>query len=214
MNLHALYEYVISVAYVPPSAFDYLLNPFRRLQVFPYVKATIGGHYLWPIHRLIPEYYYTESITGIFISTPYILLAIIPIAALINEKFPFGRPEGGDVSLTVPQQNRLEILWIVATLACVVISSFTPLLSFVATSMRHLIDVIPMLLLLASLGMWIGFFKVQNRKPRRWMFSILVWGLTLYSAVIGLLLSVTGYHARFENLNPELFERITRLFTW
>lgn len=214
MNLHALYDYVLSVSYVPPSVFDYLLNPFRSLPVFPYVKATSGGHYLWPIHKLIPKYYYTELITGIFISTPYILLAIIPIVVLIKDKFHFRSLEGGDVSLTLPQRNRLEILWIVITLACVVIFSFSLLLFFVATSMRHLIDVLPMLLILATLGMWIGFSKVQNRKPRRWVFSILVWGITLYSAVIGLLLSVTGYHARFENLNPELFDRITRLFTW
>jgi hypothetical protein len=214
MNLHTLYEYVLSIAYVPPSAFDYLLNPFRSLRVFPYVKATIGGHYLWPIHRLIPKYYYTESITGIFISTPYILLAIIPIVVIIKEKFPFGNPEGGDVFPTFHQRNRLEIFWIVATLVCVAISIFTPLLFFVTSSMRHLTDVIPILLILSTLGMWIGFYKVQNRRSRHWVFSILVWGITLYSAVIGLLLSVTGYHARFENLNPELFERITRLFTW
>jgi hypothetical protein len=42
MNLNALYEYVLSIVYVPPSAFDYLLNPFRSLRVFPYVKATIA----------------------------------------------------------------------------------------------------------------------------------------------------------------------------
>jgi hypothetical protein len=102
----------------------------------------------------------------------------------------------------------------VATLVCVVISIITPLLFFVATSMRHLTDVIPILLILATLGMWIGFYKVQNRRPRRWVFSTLVWGITLYSAITGFLLSVTGYHARFENLNPELFDRLTRLFTW
>jgi hypothetical protein len=214
MNLHALYEFVISVAYIPPSVFDYILNPFRSLSVFPYVKATIGGQYLWPIHKLIPEYYYTESITGIFISTPYILLAIIPIVILSKEKIPFRNPESGDVYLTLPQKNRIEILWIVITLACVVIFSFSLLLVFVATSMRHLTDVVPLLLILSTLGIWIGFSMVQNRKLGRWLFSILVWAVTLYSAATGLLLSVTGYQARFENLNPEHFERITRLFTW
>ena len=214
MNLHALYGYVMSVAYVPPSVFDYLLNPFRWLSVFPYVKATIGGHYLWPIHKLIPEYYYTERITGIFITTPYILLAIIPIGLLIKEKFPFRNPEGGGESPTVLQWNRLDISWIMVTLACVVISIFTPLLFFVDTSMRHLTDVLPMLLLLATLGMWIGICKLKDRRLERWVFSILVWGITLFSAVTGFLLSVTGYQARFEHLNPELFERLTRLFTW
>jgi hypothetical protein len=80
--------------------------------------------------------------------------------------------------------------------------------------MRHLTDVVPLLLILSTLGIWIGFSMVQNRKLGRWLFSILVWAVTLYSAATGLLLSVTGYQARFENLNPEHFERITRLFTW
>jgi hypothetical protein len=214
MNLRAQYEYVLSIANVPPSTFNYLFNPFRSLRVFPYVKATIGGHYLWPIHRLIPKYYYTESITGIFISTPYILLAIIPFALFIKKKSAFGNPEGEGVSPTVLQLKRLEILWIVVALASVVISSFTPLLFFVDTSMRHLTDVIPILLILSTLGIWIGFYKVQNSRPKRWAFTILVWGVALYSAVTGFLLGVTGYQARFENLNPEHFERITRMFTW
>ncbi|MGB2897468.1 MAG: hypothetical protein WBB65_15070 [Anaerolineales bacterium] len=214
MNLHALYEYVLSIVYVPPSAFDYLLNPFRTLRVFPYVKATIGGHYLWPIHKLIPEYYYTERITGIFISTPFILLAIIPIYFLIKEKFPSDNSEAGNVSSIKPQWYRIDIIWIVVALACVVISIFTPLLLFVATSMRYLTDGLPVLLLLATLGMWIGICKLKDRRLGRLIFSILVWGITLYSAVTGFLLSVTGYQARFEHLNPELFERLTRLFTW
>ena len=214
MNLQALYEYVLSIVYVPPSAFDYLLNPFRTLRVFPYIKATIGGHYLWPIHKLIPEYYYTERITGIFISTPFILLAIIPIYFLIKEKFPSGNSEAGNVSSTKPQWYRFDIIWIVVALACVAISIFTPLLLFVATSMRYLTDGLPVLLLLATLGMWIGICELKDRRLGRLIFSILVWGITLYSAVIGLLLSVTGYHARFENLNPDLFDRLTRLFTW
>ena len=129
------------------------------------MRATIGGHYLWPIHKLIPEHYYTEPITGLFISTPYILLAIIPFALLIKEKFAFGYPEGKDVSPTVPQWKRLEILMIVGSLTSVVISSFAPLLFFVDTSMRHLTDVIPILLILSTLGFWIGFdkFKIIDR---------------------------------------------------
>jgi hypothetical protein len=35
-----------------------------------------------------------------------------------------------------------------------------------------------------------------------------------YSAAIGLLLAVTGYQARFEHLNPLLFEQITRLLAF
>ncbi len=214
MNLHALYEYVLSIANVPPSTFNYLFNPFRMLHVFPYVKATIGGHYLWPIHKLIPEHYYTEAITGIFVSTPFVLLAIIPSALFHKKKNWFLDPERGNDASRISNHDRLEIVYIAIILYGVSLSLIAPLLFFVDTSMRHLTDVIPILLILSTLGMWIGFSKVQNRRPRRWVFTILVWGVTLYSAGIGLLLSVTGYHARFENLNPELFERVTRLFTW
>jgi hypothetical protein len=214
MNLRALYEYVLSIANVPPSTFNYLFNPFRTLQVFPYMKATIGGHYLWPIHKLIPEYYYTEAITGIFLSTPFVLLAIIPCALFHKKKTWLGDPRRGDDASNITQQDKRELTFIAVTLYSVSISLIAPLLFFVDTSMRHLTDVIPILLVLATLGLWIGFYKVQNSKPRRWVFSFLVWGITLYSAVTGFLLSVTGYHARFENLNPELFDRLTRFFTW
>ncbi len=214
MNLRALYEYVLSLANVPPSVFNYLFNPFRMLSVFPYVKATIGGHYLWPIHKLIPEYYYTEVITGIFISTPFILLAIIPSALFLKNKTRIMDAGRGEHVFKNSQQDRWELIFIAVIFYCISISLIAPLLFFVDTSMRHLTDVIPILLILSTLGMWIGFYKVQNYKPRRWVFSLLVWGVTLYSAVTGFLLSVTGYHARFENLNPELFERLTRLFTW
>jgi hypothetical protein len=178
------------------------------------MKATIGGHYLWPIHKLIPEYYYTEAITGIFLSTPFVLLAIIPCALFHKKKTWLGDPRRGDDASNITQQDKRELTFIAVTLYSVSISLIAPLLFFVDTSMRHLTDVIPILLILSTLGMWIGFYKVQNSKPRRWVFSFLVWGITLYSAVTGFLLSVTGYHARFENLNPELFDRLTRFFTW
>jgi hypothetical protein len=34
------------------------------------------------------------------------------------------------------------------------------------------------------------------------------------SAAISLLLAVTGYTARFEHVNPQLYEAITRLLAW
>jgi hypothetical protein len=34
-----------------------------------------------------------------------------------------------------------------------------------------------------------------------------------WTAVAGLLLGVTSYHARFEVLNPELFRKLTEWFT-
>jgi hypothetical protein len=214
MNLRTQYEYVLSLANVPPSTFNYLFNPFRMLHVFPYIKATIGGRYLWPIHKLIPEHYYTESITGLFISTPFILFALIPGALFLAKKI--GSVESGrrwDVP-GISQRDRSEIIFLAILLCSISIALLTPLLLFVATSMRHLTDVIPILLILSTLGMWMGFDIVRSRRPSRGLFSLLILGFALYSAVAGILLSVTGYHARFENLNPELFERITRLFTW
>ncbi len=44
-------------------------------------------------------------------------------------------------------------------------------------------------------------------------FIMLVVVLTVYSVTVSLLLAVTGAEARFEHLNPDLFDKLTRWFT-
>jgi hypothetical protein len=80
--------------------------------------------------------------------------------------------------------------------------------------MRYLADVSPCLALLASLGLWQGYSALGQRAFWRRIFSLSATALAVYTCLVGLLLAVTGYLSRFEHLNPDLFERLTRLFTW
>jgi hypothetical protein len=54
---------------------------------------------------------------------------------------------------------------------------------------------------------------LEGKSAPIFWFNILVVILTLYSITVSLLLAVTGAEARFEHLNPVLFEKLTRWFT-
>jgi hypothetical protein len=42
-NLNKIHDQVISLSNIPPNLHNYLLNPFRTISVFPYLKANWGG---------------------------------------------------------------------------------------------------------------------------------------------------------------------------
>jgi hypothetical protein len=43
---------------------------------------------------------------------------------------------------------------------------------------------------------------------------LLVIAFSIYSTLVGIFLGITSYSARFEHLNPELFDQITRFFAF
>jgi hypothetical protein len=44
--------------------------------------------------------------------------------------------------------------------------------------------------------------------------ALLIMILSLYSSAVGILLGITSYAARFEHLNPNLFDLLTRFFAF
>ena len=88
-----------------------------------------------------------------------------------------------------------------------------PVLILISNSARHMADVVPSLMILAAIGFWQGLLLAPNRWLRR-LWVCLAWILAIATVILGWLLAITGYEARFEVYNPELFERMTRLLTW
>ncbi len=87
-----------------------------------------------------------------------------------------------------------------------------PLASFVAASMRHQVDFVPAMLLIAASGNW---WLLSFLKTNRWlhgMLAVLAAGLAIASALMGVLLAITGFQGNFETLNPDLFHLLTKIF--
>ncbi len=78
--------------------------------------------------------------------------------------------------------------------------------------MNYLVDAAPMAMLFASICAWDALTRARSTNVRL-LLSALILSTLLATSAIGFLLGVTGYEARFEKLNPQLFDRITRFLS-
>jgi hypothetical protein len=80
--------------------------------------------------------------------------------------------------------------------------------------MRHETDFVPMTLLLAAIGYAWTYRRLSNYVWLEKILMIGVWMLVLLSSIVALLLAITGYNAVFESVNPQLFDKLVRFFTF
>jgi hypothetical protein len=205
LNLNAIYGQVISFSNFYPNIYNYLINPFRTISVFPFIKAKGGGEYLF-FNINSPQNYYTEEITGILLSFPYVLLAVIPVTFVIRELIVWKK------KAFTQTNNAQNITWLAISLLGATFLAFSTILFYIYSTMRYLTDVIYLATLCSTLGLFIG---LQYLKNTVWERSFIAFALllTLASVIISILLAITSYAARFENFNPELFEFLTIFFT-
>jgi hypothetical protein len=200
-----------SLANLPINLHNYFLNPFRLLPTFPYIKPILGGHFIFfPIAS--PSNYYSEQVTGLLITTPFILFAGIPIFYLIWFAWNSLR--------SIIQKYRFIdrfgdgfFRWTAFAMTGAAFLAFAPILVYIAGMMRFLGDAVPLIILVSTFGLFMGRLYLEGKPSQLFWFNFLVIILTLYSAIVSLLLAVTGAEARFEHLNPILFDLMTRLFT-
>jgi vacuolar-type H+-ATPase subunit I/STV1 len=114
----------------------------------------------------------------------------------------------------VPAAARLERIGLYGLWALIGSALLLPTLLFYFSTMRYLADFSYALLFLACLGFWIALDLTRPRTSGRSALGTLALLAAILSAILGLLLAVTGYTARFEHVNPQLFEAITRFFAW
>jgi hypothetical protein len=212
INFHALGWSAFSPADLFYNLHNYFLNPFRRLEVFPYVKPDWGGRFIFfPIAG--SAYSNSEQVSGLILTVPYLVLAVGPLILLLRRGWqaaalhlrrnpvPDNRPSDG------------FLVWTAFLLSGGLLLALAPILLFVTTSMRYLADGVPLMTLLAALGFWLATQGLTGKPGARGWFVILVVVVAIYSVVISWLLAITGYQARFEHLNPILFDQLTHLLT-
>jgi hypothetical protein len=191
---------------------NYLLNPYRILTTFPYIKPGLGGHFIFfPI--VSPSNYYSEHVTGMLLTVPFIVFAGIPVIYLawyawqfmdgVIKKAPFKDDKIGDGFFR----------WTAFGLTGASLLAFAPILFYIAGMMRFLGDASALIIVLSVFGLFMGRQYLEGKSTPLFLFKGLVIILTLYSIIVSLLLAVTGAEARFEHLNPVLFEALTRWFT-
>jgi hypothetical protein len=213
LNYHKYYSEAFSLANFLPNFNNYLINPFRTLTIFPYIKPDWGGRLLF-FYFKSPAHYFSEQVSGLIPTLPFVLFALIPLFYVLRAGW---RKITLRSKAEAQEQPRAETglkEWTFATLCGAGLLAFAPILFFITSNMRYLADPVPTLVILSILGFWQGVEALTDRPTLRRIFIALVVILVAYSAMVSLLLAVTGNEARFENLNPALFEKLTHWFTF
>lgn len=213
-NFNLLNGVTFSSSYIIYNLYNYLVNPFRFLSVFPFVKPTWAKYIFWPLQSWAPKYYYVEQVAGILFTTPYVWFAVVPILILLRRIFRKSKSVPSAARVSNEISSCFTEQWLMISLIGAVVFGFLPLLFFVGVTMRYLADFVPALVLLSTIGLYQGYRMTSKDATKRKAFFVVILLVVLISALLSFLLSVTGYDARFENLNPELFEKIERLLAW
>jgi hypothetical protein len=207
LDLHRLYSQTFSARYVLNNLHSYLINPFRMERAFPFLTALPpmlmpGG----PASGLPAAQ--VEPITGLLISSPIYILAILPVIALLLNRGRAGA--AGERAHDLPGVRFMAWITVCFTGSAALALGF--LLLYFYPTMRQLEDVTPMLAVLAALGWWEGWRRLRRHQPSQAVYIMITTFLAGISVVMSVLLAVTSYDNRFQHLNRELLRQMIRFF--
>lgn len=185
-NLYERINETFAIEYIPPNLYKTLLNPLEQRDAFPHIFPTRWAGPDW-LTNYKPKMYltFTENITGLFISSPFVLLALL---AFVN-----------------PQR---DLRWVIPSIAVTFLAIFITLQAFFFVAMRYMLDAVPTLTLLVVSGFWHGFELFKNKK----IFITVSMILLVYTIAISLLISFSGNLESFRILNPDLVQHMTWTF--
>src|SRR3990172_5339467 len=199
-----------SIRNVPPNLYNYLVNPVRFLSVFPYIKPHWGGFRMSVLRIPVPPDYYSRQIAGLVLVTPYSLFALFAASRLWKQRRRRTKEPSVEGESRIQAQR---VGWLTGALLGIAAAEFVVVQLYVVASMRYQADFVPCLMLASAVGLWETLAERIHRGRPVVGYTLLALALMSWTAVAGLLLGVTSYHARFEKVNPVLFDRLTRLFT-
>lgn len=185
-NLYQKIDETFAVEYIPPNLYKTLFNPLERRDAFPHIFPTRWSGPDW-LTNYRPKMYlaFTENITGLFVSSPFVLFALLA----------FIKP-------------RRDLRWVLASITVTFLAIFVTLQAFFFIAMRYLLDAVPTLALLVIIGFWHGFEIFKNKK----IYIALAAVLLTYTIALSLLISYSGNLETFRILNPKLVQEMTWTF--
>lgn len=190
---------IFSSAYVFQNLFNYLFNPPKLTNAFPYIQANDGSTKSVVASIRLPGPYWAQPITGLLYSAPFIIFALVPaIYVLLRRRV--GLPG------TVSQKS---LTWLSISLWGSVLSTATFLCLFFWTAERYFGDFMPPLLLLSVIGLWQLDRALSTSWLRRAMFVSLAFPLVLISLVMSNLLALSISRLDSNWLNLQLLRLLS-----
>jgi hypothetical protein len=183
-NLQANYSILFSRVYFFQNIYNYFFNAFAVARTPPFFFPRSGTEMtvLSSIH--LPNLYAVEGkFPGILASTPFLILAIIPMFILIKELYEkMLKKTNGHFNLSD---------WAILGLFGSFIASCLMVLLFFYVGLRYETEFISSLTLLALIGFCQGYMVVKTNSARK-LFSVIGVSLALFSIFANLALAYTG----------------------
>lgn len=208
------WQNVFDLRYLLPNLYNYLLNSYRTLPVFPYVKPKLGVESVPYIGVVYPHMYRPEIITGMALVAPAHVFAVflawwvVCAGAAFKPRSVCAAPSDEGVEA----HSRLR--WLAGALLVTAILGALPIGAYYWAANRFMLDFMPVLAIASCLGAWAAIDRYRAGSLERVAFPALVLVLLVVSIMMALLLGISGDSLRFEKENAELFEWLTRAFTW
>jgi len=196
------FDQIFSWKYIIPNLYSYLFRPLTVEDGFPFFFAIHISEEMWPFFIRLPEfYYYPEQVAGLLLAQPYVWFALPALVAAVRS---WRKPAGQEDAL---------LRWLLLCLAATVLVAFGFLLVFVSVTMRYQFDFTPLLVVLASLGYWLGRRALRRHPLALDLYRLALLACVLVALVTGLAIGVSGSDKRFETLNPALLDWLRGLFS-
>jgi hypothetical protein len=151
-NNHKYESDLFSIQYIVPNIYNYLFNPPEKIHPFPYYRIKAGNE-TEAFGSPIPELYSTERVIGLLYVLPFMFFAFVPALQMAVKRFRHRQ------NIHEAQQP-LDSL--VLALSGAILIAIASLLVYYYATMRYYMDVIPMLIVLAIMGFWIGYQAVES----------------------------------------------------
>jgi len=198
------YRHILfSPVYILQNVYVYLLNPPKFGYAFPYLSPIRGARISIIPSITLPSIYYTQDSTGLLYSSPFLLLAIVPLIGLFRKRTASELDQGQSV-----------FPWLVVGLYGSFLSEFLVLAAYFWTAERFTADFIPCLTLLSILGFWQLDQLLDERPKARVLYWMVCIGLILIAVIVSSLLALSINTAGFRSLNPLLWRQLSNFFRY
>lgn len=204
------YSDVSSIGYIIPNLYNMLIRSFiLNLRKFPIVHIPSVNNKLWPaIINLPPNYISDEPAAGVFQVVPLFWLIFLPILKPARSFWNWF----GKRPVQIPAASHPGLPWIWWMVVGAAIAILGSLSIFIASNLRYLMDLVPLLTIISALCYWwaLSFFEKSNI----WQVAlcVLITILVFVSIILSLLAGFGEYPYRFQTINPQLYYALSSFF--
>lgn len=201
-NFQQHYSELISPIFILQNLYNYFLYPFGIQPQFPYFIAEYGK--IDPLFSAypLPSIYFSQKITGLVYTVPFLIFALIPPVTFFIKLFK------NKAALSSPRGDEQHLLnWITLALSGACLAVFGFLFSFFWASTRYSEDMMPGLIMLGIIGFWQGYKFLSNRTVWKRLYASLGILLIVVSILSSTLVALSVNGARLEIVRYLSFAR-------